>query len=89
MHMVRRDTEDQSVGPRLKLFYLGVPLLLDEADQSVSGGVMGGHSRAALQLWLNFLGQLLPQLHSVGEGWKRRMSQPRSRDNPKAQQRFL
>lgn len=49
---------------------------------------MGGHGSAALQLWLNFLGQLLPQLHSVREGWKRRMShilettQKQHRDSP-------
>lgn len=66
--------KDQPVGLRLDLFYFGVPLLLDEANQSISGGIMGGHGRAALQLWLNFLGQLLPQLHSARQGWKRVMS---------------
>lgn len=66
--------KDQPVGLRLDLFYFGVPLLLDEANQSISGGIMGGHGRAALQLRLNFLGQLLPQLHSARQGWKRMMS---------------
>lgn len=67
--------KDQPVGPPLDLFYFGVPLLLDEANQSISGGIMGGHGRAALQLRLDFLGQLLPQLHSAREGWwRRRMS---------------
>lgn len=66
--------KDQPVGLPLGSFYFGIPLLLDEANQSIGGGIMGGHGRAALQLRLNFLGQLLPQLHSAREGWKRMMS---------------
>lgn len=49
---------------------------------------MGGHGRAAIQLWLNFLGQLLPQLHSV-RGRVEEEDEPHSRDDPKAQGGFL
>lgn len=72
-HRMERD-KDQSRGLRLSLFYLDVPLLLDEADEAVSGGIVGGHGGAALQLGLDLLGQLLPQLHSAREGWERRVS---------------
>lgn len=55
VHIMKRD-KDSSTGLWLTLFYFDVPLLLDEADQSIRGGIVGGHSRAALQLRLDFLG---------------------------------
>lgn len=73
MHTVR-DRKDQSVGLWPNFLYLGIPLLFDEADQSVRGGIVGRHGRAALKLGLDFLGQLLPQLHPAREGWERKMS---------------
>lgn len=74
VHTMKRD-KDSSTGLWLTLFYFEVPLLLDEADQSIRGGIVGGHGRVALQLRFDFLGQLLPQLHPAREGWKRKMSQ--------------
>ena len=38
-------------------------VLLEEADEPVGGGVVGGDLSGALQLWLNLLGELLSQFH--------------------------
>lgn len=53
----------------MSLLDFGLTLLLDEADEPVGGGVVGGHRVAAVQLRLDFLSQLLSQLHPAeGEG---------------------
>ena len=51
--------------PSMGLLAYGVTLLLDEADQPIGGRIMRGHWAVAIKLRLNFLSQLLSQLHSV------------------------
>ena len=40
---------------------------LDEVDEEVGGGVVGGDGSVALHLWLDGLGQLLAQLHPANQ----------------------
>lgn len=39
-------------------------VLLQEVDESVGGRVVGADGRVVLQLWLDLLGQLLPQFNA-------------------------
>lgn len=48
----------------MSLVASGLTLLLDEVDQPVGGRIMRGHWVAAIKFRLNFLSQLLSQLHS-------------------------
>lgn len=41
-------------------------VLLQEVDESVGGRVVGADGRVVLQLWLDLLGQLLPQFNASG-----------------------
>lgn len=40
-------------------------VLFQEVDESIGGRVMGTDSRVILQLWFDFLGQLLPEFDAV------------------------
>lgn len=41
-------------------------VLLQEVDESVGGRVVGADGRVVLKLWLDLLGQLLPQFNASG-----------------------
>lgn len=42
-------------------------VLLQEVDEAVGGRVVGGYLRVVLQLRLDLLGELLPELHPAAE----------------------
>lgn len=45
-------------------------VLLQEVDESVGGRVVGADGGVVLQLWLDLLGQLLPQFNAFGRKQK-------------------
>lgn len=51
--------------PSMSLLASGGKLLLDEVDQPIGGRIMRGHRAAAIKFRLDFLSQLLSQLHSA------------------------
>lgn len=57
----------------MNLLASGLTLLLDEVDQPIGGRIMRSHWVAAIKLRLNFLSQLLSQLHSAGKRRKNGM----------------
>lgn len=52
----------------MSLLDSGLALLLDEVDKPIGGSIVRGHLSTAIKLRLNFLSQLLSQLHSAKKG---------------------
>lgn len=67
--LVRRDKKDSHnrdySQPNMSLLDYGLTLLFNEVDQPIGRRIMSSHWAAAVKLRLNFLSQLLSQLHSA------------------------
>nr|XP_025731500.1 uncharacterized protein LOC112827301 [Callorhinus ursinus]XP_025732076.1 uncharacterized protein LOC112827656 [Callorhinus ursinus] len=59
----KKDQSQQGLQPGMSLLASGLTLLLDEVDEPIGGRVLRGHWATAVKLRLDFLGQLLSQLH--------------------------
>jgi len=59
----KKDQSQQGLQPGMSLLASGLTLLLDEVDEPIGGRVVRGHWATAVKLRLDFLGQLLSQLH--------------------------
>lgn len=66
--LARKDKKDSHnrdcIQPNMSLLAYGLTLLFNEVDQPIGRRIMRGHWAAAIKLRLNFLSQLLSQLHS-------------------------
>lgn len=63
-----RTSHNRELQPGMSLFASVLTLLFDEVDQPIGGSIVRGHWAAAIKLRLNFLSQLLSQLHSARRG---------------------
>lgn len=74
--LARRDKKDSHnrdcSQPNMSLLAYGLTLLFNEVDQPIGRRIMRGHWAVSLKLRLDFLSQLLSQLHSARKRGKER-----------------